>query len=79
MELSYTYFVAAELRAAKARSFRTNVGIAEFANLSPSTISKILTGDQPIDLDRVDLIARACGTTGWEILIAAAEAHTRQK
>ncbi|SLD50561.1 transcriptional regulator, y4mF family [Mycobacteroides abscessus subsp. bolletii] len=71
--------VAAELRAAVARSGLTQEAVADQAGLSRSTVSRLLKGSRSADVTQLFKIAGVVGAEPGELLDAAQREYERKK
>ncbi|AMU73686.1 helix-turn-helix transcriptional regulator [Mycobacteroides abscessus] len=71
--------IAAELRAARARTGRTQEEVADLTGYHRSTVNRLLGGTRKVDVLQLIDLARALDTTAGEILDAAQREYERKK
>ena len=64
--------VAANIRAELARQRRTQSELVMSLGLSPSAVSRRLSGQQPFEIDEVDAVARLLGVSVADLIGQAA-------
>ncbi|EIC70412.1 MULTISPECIES: helix-turn-helix domain-containing protein [Mycobacteroides] len=71
--------IAAELRAARARTGRTQEEVADLTGYHRSTVNRLLGGTRKVDVLQLIDLAKALDTTPGEILDAAQREYERKK
>lgn len=71
--------IAAELRAARARTGRTQEEVADLTGYHRSTVNRLLGGTRKVDVLQLIDLAKALDTTPGEILDATQREYERKK